>query len=163
MVRRVVLISAFMASVLCMIMEAAPSGTKAFAAEQQAVATQQPATVQQEGAYEYGGLNRRDPFAPLISKREAGREKGLGPLEAYDVNEMKLIAILWSKNKYYAVFSLPDGKSYSVNEGAKVGTRNGVVAKIVKDHVVIRERVRDARGVMVPRDTVLRLRGEEEE
>jgi hypothetical protein len=38
-----------------------------------------------------------------------------------------------------------------------------VVIKIVKDNVVVKERVRDARGVMSPRDIVLRLRGEEEE
>jgi len=37
------------------------------------------------------------------------------------------------------------------------------VAKIAKDTVVIRERTRDASGVVSPRDTVLRLRGEEEE
>ncbi len=161
MVRKVPVLT-FLVSTACMIVALASNGTKAFA-EQPQVAAQQPAVVQQEGAYDYSGLNRRDPFAPLISKRESGRDKGIGPLEAYDVNEIKLIAILSSKNRYYAVFSLPDGKSYSVNEGTKVGTRNGVVSKIIRDRVVITERVRDARGDMVPRDTVLRLRGEEEE
>jgi Tfp pilus assembly protein PilP len=120
-------------------------------------------SAQTSGAYEYSGLDRRDPFAPLVSKREGGREKGVSPLETYEVAEMKVIAILWAKNKYYAVFSLPDGKSYTVADGTKVGTHNGVIAKIVKDSVVIKERVRDARGVMSPRDIVLRLRGEEEE
>ena len=116
-----------------------------------------------DGSYEYGGLARRDPFAPLVSKREAGKDKGISPLETYDVNEIKVIAILWAKTKYYAVLSLPDGKAYTVTDGIKVGTRNGVISKIVKDSMVIKERVRDARGVMNPRDTVLRLRGEEEE
>jgi len=115
------------------------------------------------GAYEYTGIDRRDPFAPLVSKRDSSRGKGLSPLESYDVSEMKIIAILWEKNKYFAVVSLPDGKSYNVTDGVKVGSHSGVVAKIAKDTVVIRERIRDASGVMSPRDTVLRLRGEEEE
>jgi len=132
------------------------------AVPQQAISPQ-PEAAQKTGAYKYSGIDRKDPFTPLVSKREAGREKGISPLEAYDINEEKVIAILWAKNKYYAVFSLPDGKSYTVNEGAKVGTRNGIVTKISKDRVIIKERIRDARGAMSPKDTVLRLRGEEEE
>jgi Tfp pilus assembly protein PilP len=120
-------------------------------------------SAQNGGAYEYTGLDRRDPFAPLVSKREAGRGKGVTPLESYDITEMKIIAVLLDKKKYFAVVSLPDGKSYNVTDGAKVGAHGGVISRITKDTVVIRERIRDASGVMSPRDTVLRLRGEEEE
>jgi Tfp pilus assembly protein PilP len=136
---------------------------RAFAAQPEGVVAAPAVSAQTSGAYEYGGLERRDPFTPLVSKRDGGREKGVSALETYEVAEMKVIAILWAKNKYYAVFSLPDGKSYSVTDGTKVGIHSGVVIKIVKDNVVIKERVRDARGVMSPRDIVLRLRGEEEE
>jgi len=121
------------------------------------------ASTQNSGAYEYTGLDRRDPFAPLVSRRDGGREKGISPLESYDVTEMKIIAILWEKKKHFAVISLPDGKSYNVMDGAKVGSHGGVITKITKDTVVIRERIRDASGGMSARETVLRLRGEEEE
>ena len=149
---------------MCGLFSAAGSG--AYAAENSPAGV--PTNVvsgnaQMSGAYEYTGLDRRDPFAPLVSKREAGRDKGVTPLESYDITEMKIIAILWDKNKYFAVVSLPDGKSYNVTDAAKVGTHGGVISKITKDTVVIRERIRDASGVMSPRDTVLRLRGEEEE
>jgi Tfp pilus assembly protein PilP len=142
------------------------AGSGAYAAEpspSSAPATAVSGSAQTGGAYEYTGLDRRDPFAPLVSKREAGRDKGVTPLESYDITEMKIIAILWDKKKYFAVVSLPDGKSYNVSDGAKVGTHGGVISRITKDTVVIRERIRDASGVMSPRDTVLRLRGEEEE
>ncbi|HTZ17932.1 MAG TPA: pilus assembly protein PilP [Dissulfurispiraceae bacterium] len=158
-----VLISIFLAGAVFIAVGAFAEGIKAYAAQPAVSAAAGAEVPKKEGAYEYSGLDRRDPFAPLVSKREAGKEKGIAPLEAYDVNEVKVIAILWAKTKYYAVFSLPDGKSYTVNEGAKVGTRNGVITKITKDQVVIKERVRDARGSMSPRDTVLRLRGEDEE
>ncbi len=156
-------ISTFLAGAAVLIVWALSDGTKVFAAQPPVITPAPAAPAAKEGVYEYSGLDRRDPFAPLISKREAGKQKNVAPLETYEVNEIKVIAILWSKNRYYAVFSLPDGKSYSVNEGARVGTHNGTVTKIAKDRVVIRERVRDARGAMSPRDTVLRLRGEEEE
>jgi len=157
-------IMTIMTAALCSILAACINVSDVFAAPP-VVVTAPPAGSgqQKEGSYEYGGLARRDPFAPLLSKREAGKDKGISPLETYDVNEIKVIAILWAKTKYYAVLSLPDGKSYTVTDGAKVGTRSGVISKIVKDSMVIKERVRDARGVMNPRDTVLRLRGEEEE
>jgi Tfp pilus assembly protein PilP len=158
---RKALISAFLVWAAC-IMGTSLDGAKVFAAQPEVASAPAP-VLQKEGAYEYSGLDRRDPFAPLISKRESGKQKNIAPLETYDVNEIKIIAILWAKNKYYAVFSLPDGKSYTVSEGTKVGTRNGAVSKILKDQVVVKERVRDARGGMSPRDTVLRLRGEEEE
>jgi Tfp pilus assembly protein PilP len=73
-----------------------------------------------------------------------------------------MIAILWEKNKYYAVISLPDGKSYTVHEGVKVGTSRGVIKKISKDTMIISERIKDARGKIIPKERVLKLRTEEE-
>jgi Tfp pilus assembly protein PilP len=163
MMARKVLVLIFIIAVICIIIGVHPAGYDVFAAQPTGVGATQGGSAPKDGAYEYSGLDRRDPFAPLVSKREGGREKGVSPLESYEVAEIKVIAILWAKNKYYAVFSLPDGKSYTVTDGNKVGTHNGVITKIVKDSVVIKERVRDVRGVMSPRDIVLRLRGEEEE
>jgi|WetSurMetagenome_2_1015567.scaffolds.fasta_scaffold00686_11 Tfp pilus assembly protein PilP len=111
--------------------------------------------------YEYGSMSRRDPFTSLIQKK-SGKEKGATPLQSYSSDEMKVIAIMWSKNKYYAVISLPDKKSYTVFEGVKVGNSSGVIKKIGKDQLIIAEKVRDARGRTNPRDRVLKLRTEEE-
>jgi Tfp pilus assembly protein PilP len=112
--------------------------------------------------YEYSGVGRRDPFTSLIQKKSTEREKGGTALESYDTAEMKLIAILWDKNRYYAVLSLPDGKSYTVYEGVKLGTSSGMIKKISKDSMVISERVKDARGRINPKDKVIKLRSEEE-
>jgi Tfp pilus assembly protein PilP len=136
----------------------------------QPAATQAPANAvpQAESAkkvdsfYEYTGMGRRDPFTSLIQTKGASKGKGISALESYDTSEMKLIAILWDKTRYYAVVSLPDGKSYTVYEKVKVGTSSGVIKKITKDSMVISERVRDARGRINPKDRVLKLRSEEE-
>ncbi|MCL4456392.1 MAG: pilus assembly protein PilP [Nitrospirae bacterium] len=112
--------------------------------------------------YEYTAGSRRDPFVPLIVKADAKPAKGLTPMESYEVAEFKLIAILWDNSKYYAVITLPDGKSYTAREGVKMGLHGGKIYKITKDSVIIREHVRDYRGVLSPKDTVLKLRMEEE-
>jgi Tfp pilus assembly protein PilP len=112
--------------------------------------------------YEYSGIGRRDPFTSLIQKKSSEREKAGTALESYDTAEMKLIAILWDKNRYYAVLSLPDNKSYTVKEGDKIGTSSGMIKKINKDSMVISERVKDARGRINPKDKVIKLRSEEE-
>jgi Tfp pilus assembly protein PilP len=119
--------------------------------------------------YEYRPAGRRDPFAPLVVKPEPIKEplkeprplKPRLPLESYDVKEFRLIATLWNKAGYYALIKLPDDKSYTIREGMKLGLHGGKVYKITKDSVIIRENIRDHRGVLVPRDTILKLRPED--
>ena len=115
-------------------------------------------TTKQVVAYEYSARGRKDPFSPLVMKAETGKKKGLIPLENYEVSEFKLIAILWDKTGYFAVITLPDGKSYTIREGVKLGLHGGKVYKITKDSVIIREDIRDYRGVLRPKDTQLKLR-----
>jgi len=122
-----------------------------------------------ETFYEYKAVKKRDPFAPLVVKeapKEVKKEdvrpkRGALPLESYDVSTFKLIGILWNKIGYYAVVVLPDGKSYNIKEGTKLGLHDGKVFKIAKDSVIIREQKRDYKGVLIPKDTMLKLREEE--
>jgi type IV pilus assembly protein PilP len=117
--------------------------------------------------YEYRPAGRRDPFTPLVVKPEPVKEprplkpRGL-PIKSYDVKEFRLIATLWNKVGYHALIKLPDDKSYTIREGMKLGLHGGKVYKITRDSVIIRENIRDHRGVFVPRDTILKLRPEEE-
>jgi Tfp pilus assembly protein PilP len=110
----------------------------------------------------YAAQDRRDPFVPLVARPETERRKGVTPLEDYEISEFKLVAILSSKSGYYAVITLPDGKSHTVREGMRIGLHEGRVQKIHKDSVVVRETVRNERGVRAQRDTVLKLRLEDQ-
>jgi Tfp pilus assembly protein PilP len=57
---------------------------------------------------------------------------------------------------------LPDKKTYTVTVGMTLGIQGGKVQKITKDSVVIREFIRDYRGDIKPRDSILKLhKGEE--
>ncbi len=113
-------------------------------------------------AYGYNAKDRRDPFATLIQKPEGERKKGSDQLQNYDVAELKLTGILWSNSEFYAVVLAPDGKSYIVGQGRKIGLHGGNVYKITKDSVIVRELLKDYRGTIKPKDTDLKLRREEE-
>jgi type IV pilus assembly protein PilP len=112
--------------------------------------------------YTYDPRGRRDPFLSLVMmlKQKPERKKGTTPFESYSIDEISLLAIAWDDQKYYALISLPDKKSYTITEGMKLGLYEGKVQKITKDMVVIREYVKDYRGEIKPRDSILKLRKE---
>ena len=115
--------------------------------------------------YNYDAKNRRDPFMSLVTvaKEKPVRIKKANPIENYDVDEIKLSAIVWNSRQYYALITLPDGKSYTITKGMTLGIYGGKVADIKKDRVFIREQVKDYRGKPKTKDTILRLRKEEGE
>jgi type IV pilus assembly protein PilP len=117
--------------------------------------------------YTYNPEGRRDPFLSIImaAKRaeEKKRPKGLVPLEDYDVSQIRLIAVIWGAEGYYALIGLPDGKHYTIREGVTLGLHGGKVQRITDDSLIVRELIRDYRGRLKPQDTVLRLRKEEGE
>jgi len=114
--------------------------------------------------YVYEPMGRRDPFVSLVqvAKPKAPRKKGASPIENFDVDEIKLIAIAWDSNQYYALVTMPDTKSYTIRKGMTLGLNNGKVIDITKDSVFIREQIKDYKGQTKSKDTILKLRKEEE-
>jgi type IV pilus assembly protein PilP len=120
--------------------------------------------VEQE-VYMYDPKGKRDPFLSLVitMKQKPIKVKGLSPFESYSVDEIKLLAIAWDDKKHYALIMLPDKKSYTITEGMKLGLYGGKVEKITENTVVIKEYIRDYRGDIKPKDSILKLRKEEGE
>jgi Tfp pilus assembly protein PilP len=119
-------------------------------------------------AYVYDAKGKRDPFVSLIeiSKKEKEAEKkkkGLTPSESFDVADINVIAIAWEKDRYYAMVQLPDKKYFTVKEGTALGIYGGRVIRIDKGSVLVREYVKDYKGEVQPKDTILKLRKEEVE
>jgi type IV pilus assembly protein PilP len=130
-----------------------------------------PAAVQAEGpkvekeVYVYDPKGRRDPFLSLmpVVQTKTERKTGGSPVEHYDVEDLKIIAIVWDSQQYYAVVTLPDNKSYTVRKGMTLGLNNGKIIGITKDTVLIKEQIKDYKGQLKTKDTILRLRKEEGE
>lgn len=116
----------------------------------------------------YQSAGRRDPFLSLvyeaIQARKASRGLSLMPLERYGLSQIALVAIVSGPGiPSYALVGLPNGKHYVLKCGSVVGTNKGRVISIAPDHLVVRETVTDLTGRKITRETVLKLRVQEEQ
>lgn len=114
----------------------------------------------------YNSAGRRDPFLSILiltkQKIEKQKKKKRNPLENVDVTEIKLLGVVKKGNKYFASVLLPDGKAFTITKGTTIGLYDGKVVDIALDRLVVREYVMDYRGRIKPKDTILKLRKEEE-
>lgn len=135
------------------------------AAKASAAQAQQPEEPKiEKEVYAYDAKGRRDPFMSLIVdiKDKPRMKKKANPIENFDVDEIKLIAIAWEKSSHYAMITLPDGKSYTIKKGMTLGLYGGRVEEITQQTVKITEKVKDYKGQMTTKDTILKLRQEGE-
>ncbi len=114
----------------------------------------------------YDPKGRRDPFLSVVAltkqKIEKKRKKKVNPLENYDVADFKVLGIVFDGKRYYASVMLPDGKAFTVTKGMTVGLYDGKIIDISPNQLVVREYVMDYKGRLKPKDTILKLRKEEE-
>lgn len=113
-------------------------------------------------AVDYVYLGKRDPFLPLI-KQETEKKKAGSPIENFMVADIKVVGILQKNAQYIAQIVLPDGKTYTIRPGQKLGLMGGIVSEINKDAVVVKEKGLDADGKPTVKTIQLRLRKEEED
>jgi type IV pilus assembly protein PilP len=142
-----------------------PEGAKppAVAPAPQAVTPHTEIKVEKE-VYAYEPKGRRDPFTSLVEVKAATRKllKGASPFESFDVEEIRLIAIAADRQQSYAMVTLPDNKSFTLRKGMTVGLYGGKVTEITRDSVIITEQVKDYKGQIKTKDTILKLRKEED-
>ncbi len=113
----------------------------------------------------YNPEGRRDPFLSIVvltKQKVEHKKKTLNPLENYDVTDFRLLGVVYTGADYYASVVLPDGKAYTIKKGMTLGLYGGKVIDIKNDAVIIREYLVDYKGQLKPKDTVLKLRKEEE-
>ncbi len=90
-----------------------------------------------EDSFVYSPMGRRDPFKPLVEEKQkiVGKarlrsEKIKGPLEKYELDQFRLIAIMVVKGTPRAMVGAPDGKSYTVKVNDFIGMNGGKVSNI---------------------------------
>ena len=102
--------------------------------------------------YVYVTENRRDPFVPfLLLKRPVDSEADLSaqtPLQQYETLQYKLSAIIVGYNQPMAMVIAPNGKSYVVRKGMKIGKNSGTVVQINKEGFLVEEKYRDFTDVV---------------
>ena len=97
--------------------------------------------------YIYVTENRRDPFQPfLLIKRPVDAEADLSaqtPLQQYETLQYKLSGIIVGYNQPMVMVIAPNGKSYVVRKGMKIGKNDGTVVQINKEGFIVEEKYRD--------------------
>ena len=121
------------------------------------VAPPQEAVVEKEAEkaeeFVYETEGRRDPFMPLsrIVKPvvKVVDEEPQTPLQSYDVIQFKLIGVIVGMGDPKAMVVAPDGKSYVLARGVKIGKNNGVIIDITSEAVSIQETYYDFSGNVI--------------
>ena len=101
-----------------------------------------------ENPYVYQVEGRRDPFMPLLAfkgKASVGREFE-NPLEAYDLVQYQLKGVIIGFGEPKALILAPDGRSYILRKGLRIGKNSGVIRAISREKIVIEERFQDVSG-----------------
>jgi type IV pilus assembly protein PilP len=116
--------------------------------KQEAPAPPESASEPAEPRYVYDPAGRRDPFESLLDLRKPVLtvQEPLTPLQNYEIGQLRLIGMIIGKGEPRAMVIAPDGKSYILKKGVKVGKNDGTVTDITQDSVLVEERYIDFSG-----------------
>jgi type IV pilus assembly protein PilP len=100
-----------------------------------------------EIAYAYSPIGKRDPFRSLFDQlRREEQNQQLTELQTFEVDQLKLVAIVSRIATPYAMVEDPNGKGHTLSRGTLIGKNWGRVSEINPDCVVIKEEYRDYTG-----------------
>jgi type IV pilus assembly protein PilP len=110
--------------------------------------------------YVYTPAGRRDPFRSPYALTPGGDDddRERGPLERFDLDQLRLEGCVWGLARPLALIVTPDGSSHHVRAGARIGKHGGRVERVLADRVVVAETYRNANHARITRRTILPLR-----
>lgn len=115
--------------------------------------------------YIYDPKGRRDPFKPYVDAPgdETGVVAGpLLPLQQYDIEQLKLVGIIWNVTDPKAMFVDPKSQVHIVRRDERIGRKNGYVAVIREGEVVVVEAV-NVNGDLMYSTRVLKIQQKAED
>ena len=116
----------------------------------------------------YNPIGKVDPFAPLYKEEVKKKpedivvkakepERPRTPLEKLDLAQLKLTAIVTTKNQKRALVEEASGKGYVVEVGTKIGLERGTVVAIDPDRIIIENEAKNDFGKMTVSKRELKL------
>ena len=120
--------------------------------------------------YVYDPKGKPDPFKPLIverpevplSKKVAEKvieevSKTATPLEKMELNQLKLVAIIWNIRNPRAMVEDGTGKGYIISSGTPLGKNKGKVTQVTAAGVFVSEQYETSSGKVDTRVVTLKL------
>jgi type IV pilus assembly protein PilP len=129
---------------------------KAAAAEVPAEQAEKPTDQQ---TYTYNAVNRRDPFKTYFDELniEQVETGNLTELQRFEIDKLKLIAVVVGTATPMAMVVDPSGRGHTVKIGTLVGKRFGQVKHIRRGEIVVQEEFRDFTGKRIPQMKEMKL------
>lgn len=116
---------------------------------------------QEQPEWSYSSVGKRDPFRSFLTEMERGQgaltTRCATPLGKFELEQLKLVAVVTGLEDPVAMVEAPSGVGYSVRRGACIGKNGGVVAAVRSGEVVVSEWAMRADGTRDRTQTVLRL------
>ena len=118
----------------------------------------------------YVAADKIDPFKPIFLSKSKKKEddaapthviddsRDKGPLENFELSQLKLTGIICASDRNIALVQEASGRGYVINEGTRIRTKGGKVAAVLKDKVIVGEKMRDIKGNIFIRKTELKLK-----
>ncbi|MCX8044043.1 MAG: pilus assembly protein PilP [Desulfobacterota bacterium] len=132
-------------------------------------AEQHEQRVEQKSEYSYDATGKPDPFEPLVAAIEITSQakspvaerpavdKPLTPLQRYDLSDLFLVAIAFSDNGTTALIEDNSHNGYIVKEGMQIGKNDGIIKKILKNSIIVEEKITDSSGQTETKITTLTM------
>jgi type IV pilus assembly protein PilP len=114
-----------------------------------------------EPQWAYTSVGKRDPFRSFLAELKQGAgslaTRCATPLGRFELEQLKLVAVVTGLEDPVAMVEAPSGVGYSVRRGACIGKNGGVVGAVRSGEVVVSEWALRADGTRDKTQTVLRL------
>lgn len=141
--------------------KAAPEAVKKAAAEQKAAAAAAKDEKPAAPEWSYSSVGKRDPFRSFYADIEVSSRvlstKCEGPLGRFELEQLRLVAVVTGLEDPVAMVEAPTGVGYSVRRGTCIGKNGGTVAAIRSGEIVVNEIAVRADGTRDKTQTALRV------
>jgi type IV pilus assembly protein PilP len=133
------------------------------------VSTTEAKELEVASEFTYDPAGKPDPFEPLISEIFTTKSPGtkrrvpLTPLQKYDLNELKLVAVIRGAKEPVAMVEDSTGHGYFLKKGMSIGKSDGVIREIKNGSVVVEEKTYDVSGDLQTKLVTLGLHKSETE
>lgn len=121
--------------------------------------------------FEYAAFDLLDPFVarkvepPRTAKRDPRlppEDRRKGPLEAFPLENLKMVGSLSQKKEFFALIKTPDNNLYRVKMGDFMGQNFGRITDITESAVKLKELIQDSGNDWKEEERLLLLQDEQE-
>lgn len=116
--------------------------------------------------YTYSPVGKRDPFRSPLEElgpiRPDQQERACNePLCAFDIDQLKLVAVVTGDASPIAMVEDPMGRGHIVRRNTRMGRQGGKVTQILRDSVTVTEVFTGAKGELISNPVSLQLKADE--